>query len=255
MGQVPGRAALLLIGDGRLAGHLSSYFRSEHFDLVQWSRRSGIVGAASSDVPKSLGDPLEILPRLIDEADRVLLGVSDDALPGFVRTHRRDPRQTWVHFSGSVLVDGAWTAHPLCTFSGAPYEREVYETIPFILEREGPTLDELIPGLANPSATIPRAAKPLYHALCVTAGNFTQLLWQQLFNAFEDRLGLSAELAMPYLRQTARGLEHSGAEALTGPIVRRDHGTIGDNIEALRDAGMDDLAEVYEAFVRLGVAA
>ena len=85
----------------------------------------------------------------------------------------------------------------------------------------------------------------------MTAGNFTQLLWQQLFNAFEDRLGLPSELAMPYLRQTVRGLEQGGAEAMTGPIVRGDHGTIGHNIEALRDARMDDLAEVYEAFVRL----
>jgi predicted short-subunit dehydrogenase-like oxidoreductase (DUF2520 family) len=242
MGQVPGRASLLLIGDGRLAGHLSFYLRAKELPLSMWSRRR---------------DPRRtLLPGLLQQADRVLLAIRDDALAGFVREHRRDGGPLWVHFSGSAAVDGAWSAHPLCTFSGPPYEKGVYETIPFIVEREGPPLAELIPGLGNPSAAVPRAAKPLYHALCVAAGNFTQLLWRELFRGFEERLGLPAELALPYLRQTAhaleRGLEdHLGNGVLTGPIARRDTTTIGRNLQALSGAGLDGLAGVYEAFLRL----
>ncbi|MCP4658071.1 MAG: DUF2520 domain-containing protein [bacterium] len=256
MGQVPGRASLLLIGDGRLAGHLNHYFRAKKLPVTQWSRRYGVAGpgdpGASEARIAGRGDPWEALPGLVEEADRVLLAIRDDAIPGFVRAHRRDPGPVWVHFSGSVAVDGAWTAHPLSTFAGPPYELEVYEAIPFIVEREGPPLGELVPGLDNPWGAIPRADKPLYHALCVTAGNFTQLVWQQLFRSFEDRLGLASGFALPYLRQTCRSLEQGpGPELLTGPIARRDHDTVRRNLEALRAAGLTDLAGVYEAFLRL----
>jgi len=244
MGQVPGRASLLLIGDGRLAGHLNHYLRAKKLPVTQWSRRHGGAG--------SRGDPWAALPGLVEEADRILVAICDDAIPDFVRTHRREPGPVWVHFSGNVAVDGAWSAHPLSTFAGPPYALEVYEAIPFIVEREGPPLSELVPGLDNPSAAIPRAAKPLYHALCVSAGNFTQLLWQQLFRNFEDRLGLAPGIALPYLRQTCRSLERGpGPEVLTGPIARRDHDTVRRNLEALRAAGLNELAGVYEAFVRL----
>ncbi len=244
MGQVPGRAALLLIGDGRLAGHLNHYFRAKKLPVTQWSRRHGAAG--------SRGDPWTALPGLVEEADRVLLAIRDDAIPDFLRAHRRDPAQVWVHFSGSVAVDGAWTAHPLSTFAGPSYALEVYEAIPFIVEREGPPLGELVPGLDNASAAIPRADKALYHALCVSAGNFTQLLWQQLFRHFQDRLGLAPGLALPYLRQTCRSLEQGpGSELLTGPLARRDHDTVRRNLEALNAAGWTDLAGVYEAFLRL----
>lgn len=240
MGQVPGRASLLLIGDGRLAGHLDFYLRAKELPVTRWSRRR---------------DPLRALPGLVRRSDRVLLAIRDDALPDFLRAHRRDGDPLWIHFSGSAVVDGAWSAHPLGTFSGPPYPREVYEQIPFIVEREGPPFEELLPGLGNPSAPIPRAAKPLYHALCVAAGNFTQLLWQELFHGFEERLGLPAELALPYLRATAGGLERGLADGrrdvLTGPIARRDRTTVRGNLQALRGAGLGELAGVYEAFLDL----
>lgn len=267
MGQVPGRADLLLIGDGRLAGHLSHYFRTRQLTVTRWSRRQGAFGAAGPRAPDAgdagrRRDPLEALPELLARADRVLLAIRDDALPGFIRAHRLvppgRPETVWVHFSGSVVVDGAWSAHPLCTFAGSPYPPEIYRSIPFIVEQEGPPLDELIPGLDNPTAAIPRATKPLYHALCVSAGNFTQLLWQELFRGFEERLGLPATFAVPYLRQTRLNLEQGldqgrGQEVLTGPLARRDDDTIRRNLAALHDAGLHDLAGVYEAFLRLAV--
>ena len=256
MGQVPGRAATLLIGDGRLADHLSHYFRARALRCTRWSRRRGVFDVAISGTSGAKSpnppDPSEALAELIARADRVLLAIRDDALEPFVRDHQRGSDALWVHFSGSTVVDGAWSAHPLCTFSGSPYEPEVYASIPFIVEQEGPPLSELIPGLDNPTAAIPRASKPLYHALCVAAGNFTQLLWQQLFRGFEERLGLPSELALPYLRQTARSLEQiESSEVLTGPLARGDHGTIGRNLAALSDAGEHDLAAVYEAFLAL----
>lgn len=257
MGQVPERATFVLIGDGRLATHLSTYFQAKNLNFIQWSRRQGVLGPSSSTLFEPAmadeRDPERSLAKLLASADRVLLAIRDDALGDFVRAQNRNPAALWVHFSGSRVIDGAWSAHPLSTFAGAAYPLAVYETIPFIIEQEGPPLAELLPGLDNPSATLPRAAKPLYHALSVAAGNFTQMLWQQLFRTFEEHLGLDADVALPYLRQTARNLEQAVDQesVLTGPIARGDQGTIRSNINALRSAQLDALAEVYEAFLGL----
>lgn len=254
MGQVPERASYLLVGDGRLAAHLSHYFQAKHLDLHRWSRRQGVIGA---DAERSLDE-------LIAAADRVLLAIRDDALTGFVARHRRGSDAIWVHFSGSLVLDSeneadeVWSAHPLCTFSGEPYDLATYETIPFVVEREGPSFAELLPGLDNPSAAIPGRDKALYHALCVSAGNFTQLLWQQLFTAFEHRLCLAPELALPYLRQTALNLEQAGRGGqaggdgvLTGPLARRDGRTIERNLAALDEARLPGLVKIYRAFLDL----
>jgi hypothetical protein len=235
MRQVPGKASLLLIGDGRLANHLHHYLKLSRLEVARWSRK---------------GNSQSELGPLLGVCDRVLLAISDGAIEGFVREYRTDPAHTWVHFSGGTVVKGAWSVHPLCTFSGAPYELETYKAIPFLVEREGPSLEELIPGLENPSLSLPGSSKPLYHALCVTAGNFTQLLWLHFFQAFEDNFGISSEFCLPFMRQTFLNLERNDVENVaTGPIARQDRETIKKNIKALRGAKMDPLADVYESFL------
>ncbi|MCZ6508751.1 MAG: DUF2520 domain-containing protein, partial [Acidobacteria bacterium] len=121
---------------------------------------------------------------------------------------------------------------------------------PFVVESEGPRFDELLPGLGNPSVAIPAADKPLYHALCVAAGNLTTLLWQRFFAELEGRWGIDPELVAPYLRQTAANLQSADRQrALTGPIARADRETIDRNVEALDAAHLDDLAQIYRVFV------
>ena len=252
MGQVPERADFLLIGDGRLARHLSHYFHKRNFHkrkltVERWSRRRGVIDSGT-------GAPACGLDELLRRADRVLLAIRDDALEDFAARHRDEaaPETLWIHFSGSAVIDGVWSAHPLSTFARSLYDDETYASIPFVIEAEGPPFAELLPGLDNPSAAIPRQQKALYHALCVCAGNFTQILWQQLFSVFEGRLGLPPDLARPYLRQTAHNLDQAaGRDVLTGPLARRDHQTIEQNLTALRGAGLTELARIYESFLEL----
>lgn len=235
MRQVPGKASLLLIGDGRLASHLHRYLKLSHLKVTRWSRKGNLQSE---------------LEHLLGECDRVLLAISDGSIEGFVREYRTDPTHVWVHFSGGTVVKGVWSAHPLCTFSGACYGLETYKSIPFLVESEGPSLEELIPGLENFSVSIPGSSKPLYHALCVTAGNFTQLLWLHFFQAFEDSFGISSEFCLPFLRQTFLNLERNDTgDVATGPIARQDRETIQRNIRALRAAKMDPLADIYESFL------
>jgi len=54
-------------------------------------------------------------------AERVLLAIRDDALADFVRRWRRSTGAVWVHFSGSAVVDGAWSAHPVLRSASAAF--------------------------------------------------------------------------------------------------------------------------------------
>ena len=94
MGQVPPRS-YLMIGDGRLAGHLSHYFDLEQIPHRRWHRRGGTP----------VGDALQ-------GASHVLLLISDDAIESFIRRHRRHAAPIWIHCSGSLDTDMAVGVHP-----------------------------------------------------------------------------------------------------------------------------------------------
>lgn len=247
MGQVPRAKPWLLLGDGRLATHLDFYLQQLGIACYRWSRRRGWFQPPPDGRDISLDDGL---PRY----GRVLAAITDDALPGFIARHRQcnavtgDP--TWIHFSGSRTIDGTWSAHPLCTFGPEIYSTDFYPKILFVVEAEGPPLAELLPGLPNPSGELPAADKALYHALCVSAGNFTTLLWQRFFAEIEQRWGLSTEVAMPYLEKTVANLAGPVVRhALTGPIARGDSATIDRNLDALDNAGLGSTAGIYRAFL------
>jgi len=247
MGQVPRAKPWLLLGDGRLATHLDFYLQQLGIACCRWSRRRGWHQPPPGGAGHSLDGGL---PHF----GRVLAAIADDALPGFIERHQRPgdatDRPTWIHFSGSLTTNDAWSAHPLCAFGPELYDKDFYPRILFVVEAEGPTLAQLLPGLPNPSSELPAVDRPLYHALCVSAGNFTTLLWQRFFVEIEQRWGLSAEVALPYLEKTIANLAGPVArQALTGPIARGDSATIGRNLDALDSAGLGSTAGIYRAFL------
>lgn len=228
MGQVP---ELLLIGDGRLARHLSRYFEQLGLCFAQWSRRAHASGRAPA------------LASLVGSGTHALLAISDSAIEPFVKEHPE--LGTPTHFSGRLVTPLARGAHPLFSFAGTFYTRELYERIPFIVDEAGPGLKELVPGLPNPEFRIDPKRRERYHALCVLAGNFTTLLWRKFFLELDWELGLPREQALPYLESVVRGLTGPGAP-LSGPLARGDRATIEENIKAL---GGDPFEEVYRSFV------
>ncbi len=245
----------LLIGAGRLSQHLSRYFSLLGLEHQVWSRqqgRSALVEKASNST-------------------HVLCLIHDSAIEPFLVEHEslwRD--QTVVHASGTLSTLLAEGAHPLLTFTPIENETgqnfgsrkefdqhessssyglhglETYKSIPFITENGRRPFSEILPGLPNPHWSISPAQKPLYHALCVLAGNFTTILWQKVIAEFATKFDLPPESLMPYLRQIARNIESHPNGALTGPLARGDQKTIDANLQALGD---DPFADVYQAFV------
>jgi len=216
MRQVPGK--YLIIGSGRLALHLATYFQLLKIPFVTWSRAQS---------------PTE-LAALIDPAPRVLLAIKDDAIETFIEENEL-PSEKTIHFSGALSTPLAIRLHPLMTFATTPYALSDYLKIPFVGETGAPSLQTLIPELANPYFAIPKNSEDLYHALCVLGGNGTIVLWQQVFKMFQERLRLPAEVLQPYLARVCQNLAANPQGALTGPWVRGDLETISKNQNALKN--------------------
>lgn len=229
----------LVVGKGRVARHMSRYFDLESLPFTRWSRQ----------------ETMDAFHAKARSASHILLLISDAAIEPFHLEHLNTPfyqDKTIVHFSGSLVSSHIPGAHPLMTFPDELYPLETYRKIPFILEGADhgpwPTLADLLPGLGNPVGWLPPEKKTLYHALCVLSGNFSVLLWEKMFNAFENELGLTRDLAHPYLKQIADNLVSARPEqsVLTGPLVRDDKATIDKHLETLAN---DPFAGVYRAFV------
>jgi predicted short-subunit dehydrogenase-like oxidoreductase (DUF2520 family) len=239
MRQVPqnlNSAPMLLIGSGRLAKHLQNFFELENIPFWTWSRR--------------FSDEKDLLHK-ISRSSRLLFAISDSALPDLLnRYHDQIQNKHVVHFSGATTIKGAWSAHPLMTFSHHLYDLETYREIHFVLEKASPKLSELIPGLKNKFSYLAPEMRAKYHAACVISGNFSVLLWEYFFTKLSGEFQLDPQIAIPYMRQIEKNLEKAIGQksVLTGPLARGDQKTIDSHLEAL---ATEPMHKVYQAFVEM----
>ena len=230
-----------IIGGGRLARHMRHYFSLLNLPVSCWTR-----DRTSPANTHSIADAGDRLRATIQPASHVLLLVSDMAITEVLKRYPFLHEKVLVHCSGALSIPGVAGAHPLMTFSHELYSLEQYRQIPFMID-SGHAFNELLPGLPNPHFPIRMEDKPLYHALCVMAGNYSQILWQATVERF-SAIGLPASTLEPYLQQVVQNFVRKPGSALTGPLSRGDSATIERNLKAL--AG-DPLEPVYRAFMEL----
>ena len=237
MRQVPEHSPYLIVGNGRMAKHLCYYFDSLSIDYHHWYR--------SNDQKISLRE----LKDKVSCSDKVLLAISDDQiLPFFEKMVRRGmlgPEQKAIHFSGQITDSRVVGFHPLCTFAGDMYDKNFYRKIPFVGDQTENKFRDIFPELPNPNFHLDAELKPLYHAYCSMAANFSQILWAKLFYEFENKLDLPREIVAPFIQKTFENLQRDGGKAITGPLVRKDDQTIKSHLEHL---SQDQTLEIYKAF-------
>jgi len=229
-----------IVGGGRLARHFSEYFRLLEISHTRWTRdhRSAFNSFAIRDAKQRL-------QATVRDAGRVLLLVSDGSIVTVLRQYPFLHEKQLIHCSGSLNIPGVAGAHPLMTFSSRLYPLETYRRVPFVLEA-GYAFTQLFPGLQNPHFVVGAEDKSRYHAMCVMAGNFTQLLWKGVSERFEQELDLPAGVLHPYLRQLAENFIAEPHSSLTGPLTRDDRKTIERNLDSLQG---DPLQDLYTAFI------
>lgn len=229
MRQVPKHYTI--IGNGRMATHLCHYFSLLNIPYQQWHRRQ----------------PLSKLQSCIQRSTHIIILIPDDAIDTFIEKHIPIGKHVLIHFSGALQSQYAYTAHPLQTFNQDVYELDTYQKIPFMVEAEIPSFNELLPGLNNPYFKIEKKHKPYYHSLCVMANNFTTLLWQKFFDEMKEKFDVSPKILLPFLEQTLTNLKQDYKNALTGPISRNDKNTLHHNLNALKE---DSHFDIFEAFIK-----
>jgi len=229
-----------IVGGGRLARHFSQYFHLLEIPHSRWTRDSG----SSFNTFDSAGAE-QRLRQTVGKADRVLLLVSDHAITTLLKQYPFLHEKRLVHCSGVLSIPGVAGVHPLMTFADDLYALQTYQSVPFMVET-GQVFEELFPDLSNPHFAIKVEDKARYHAMCVMAGNFSQLLWKGVSDRFEQQLDLPPDSLHPYLAQLVSNFIQTPATALTGPLVRKDVETIERNINALEG---DSMQKIYRAFV------
>lgn len=229
-----------LLGGGRLARHFRHYLSLLDLPATGWARdRSNPL---NSSLAADAGERLRLVTAM---ASHVLLLVSDGAIGSLLRRYPFLHEKTLVHCCGALSFPNVAGAHPLMTFGPELYSLGEYREVPFMVET-GYDMTAILPGLPNPAFPIAVKDKAAYHALCVAAGNFPQILWRAAGQRFE-RLGLKPDTLKLYLQRALQNFLASPSEALTGPLARGDVATVERNLASLRDDALQDL---YRAFIR-----
>lgn len=232
MRQVPNlnsKFSYLIVGNGKLSKHFQRYFSLKQISFQLYTRSSGIP-----------------FKEVVKSADKILVLLNDDNLEKFIIETKPQisGNQILIHCSGMLSTPFAESAHPLMTFSEQLYDLSVYEKIPFITERNRKTFPELFPDLINPYYEINPDDKVLYHAYCVMSGNFTTILWDELFNFLESR-NIPRSAAFEFLKMTSNNLINL-KHPLTGPLKRNDRNVMQKHLQILSDK---PLGKVYKAMV------
>lgn len=239
----------LLIGSGRVARHLNHFFELKNQPLLNWSRNFQDLNSF-----KFNNENIR-LKKCLEKCSRVYLAISDDELISFIQS-LNDLLKTIklklpiVHFSGSMSIENVFSAHPLMTFTNELKSLKFYESIPFVVEENlnNLGLPEILPGFKNSWTFVSSIQKPLYHAACVISGNFTNILWREVYKIFDNQLHIDPDFLKPYLIETLENILKSPMDSLSGPIQRNDTKVIEKNLSALSILGLD---QIYSDFLKV----
>jgi len=259
-------AALAIAGPGRAA---RAFARS-------WASVGGHLGhivsprfASAERLAREIG---EGEPGTTADArfrcDILVLGVPDDAIEAAARELApRISSRVAFHLSGARPADllapfrergaSVGSLHPLRAFHGDPSEswRDVFLAV----EGDRNAVDiglRIAAAIGARAREISAESKPLYHAAatlaaggCLSLVSMATRIWASLGLPEEEARAALARLGSEALAS----LERQGFEdALTGPISRRDVGTVRDHIAGI--GRLDEVLAVYRLLAKETIA-
>jgi predicted short-subunit dehydrogenase-like oxidoreductase (DUF2520 family) len=259
-----------LIGAGRVGTALTVLLERAGHRVVAASGREASEERARRYLPFTRFHPWAEASEATRAARVVILGVPDDViepvcseLSGRLAIRRG---QAVVHLSGSVGLDalaaarlvGAMTLsiHPLQTFpdveTGIDRLPGSAVAVTAADDRAFSVGVRLVQDVGGRPFRLEDQNKPLYHAAAVFCSNYlvaVEAMAEHLFRlaGLADPVGMFAPLARSALHAT---LWEGPANALTGPAVRGDAGTIRRNLSALSKEA-PEAVQPYIALARM----
>jgi predicted short-subunit dehydrogenase-like oxidoreductase (DUF2520 family) len=244
-----GKPRIGFVGAGRVGTALGVAFSRAGWQVSGVASRDDAKRARFAQlVPsaRTFEDPHAVL----DEADLIFITVPDDAIAGVAASLHLYSGQALVHTSGalssSVLAPAmaagtnAGSFHPLVAFAGHDQALDDLPGATVALEGDEsllPVLAELAESIGARPVRLPDGGKTAYHAAAMmAAGGLVGLL--DAIARVAAVAGLDERTAMavyaPLARQALANSERLGIDqALTGPLLRGDVGTVRDHLDVL----------------------
>jgi predicted short-subunit dehydrogenase-like oxidoreductase (DUF2520 family) len=264
-----GRPRIGIIGAGRVGTALGVAFQRAGWPVVAVaSRDEGRRQRFQALVPGATAVPSA--SAVADMADLILVSVPDDALSEVAAHLRLYAGQAAVHTSGALgaeVLDPTRAAgsavgsfHPLVAFADHDAAISALQGATVALEGDDALLGvlaQLATDIGAQPVRLPPSGKQAYHAAAVlAAGGLVSLLdgiAEIARGAGLDEAGALAIYA-PLIRQSLANAERLGVdEALTGPFVRGDEGTVRAHLAALSRLA-PGTQELYRALARREIA-
>lgn len=263
--EVPAHRDVVVIGPGRVGTTLAAALGRAGYRVVAAGGGSDASRARFADHVAGVrlaADPAEVVGR----GGTVLVTTPDDAVEPVVTALAVADAfvegQRVVHVAGSHGLDVLQRAalvgcrvaacHPAQTIPGTPVDPDVLVGAAWAVTcaaEDRPWAFDLVEGLGGDAHVVPDDRRVLYHAgLTVgsnTVGAAVAVARQLLLAA---RVHDPAAFLAPLLRASVDNVLAGGAQALTGPVVRGDLGTVTAHLAQL-DADVPSLADAYRHLV------
>src|SRR3954451_8954427 len=254
--------SVAIVGAGRVGSTLARALHAAHYPIVAvWSR----TAAHSTELANAVDASVVPIAQIADGADLILLAVPDDQLKSFAHELVSEGAalagRMVVHLSGvspaavldAVAHAGAMTGGLHLLAAIARRDQLLPTGITFAVEAREPLrtlLWQIAVDLGGDPFDLQPADRPLYHAAAVLTANYTVVL-AALASALAERAGAGngngLRAILPLLDSTLANLHQVGLpDALTGPLVRGDVGTVVQHLRAL-DQAAPATADAYRS--------
>ena len=262
----PARLAVGVVGAGRVGSVLGAALARAGHRVVA---ASGVSDASRRRAEALLpGVPLLAVEQVVAQSELVLLAVPDDALvalvEGLVATDSVRAGALMAHTSGrygaAVLAPAVpfgalpLALHPAMTFTGTSVDLARLAGASFGVtapEPLRPIAEALVVEMGGEPQQVEEDRRALYHAAMVSGANHLVTLVASSADLLRQ-CGVEdpARMLGPLLGAALDNALRSGDDALTGPVVRGDAGTVAAHVEELARAAPQVLP-AYVAMARL----
>jgi predicted short-subunit dehydrogenase-like oxidoreductase (DUF2520 family) len=235
-----------IIGAGNVAWHLSKNLFGNGFKILQVFSRN--IETAQKITNKIGAQPINSMSKLSNQADIIIICVSDSAIPDIISQIPFEPKLI-VHTAGSVPVSALkkfknyGVFYPLQSFT-KNVELDI-SNVPFCIEANNDSnknqLISLAKKLSNSVYELNSEQRLQCHIAAVFANNFSN----HMFHVAEQILAekeIPFDIIKPLISETAKKVQSiTPGLTQTGPAVRNDEQTIAAHLKLLSSASLEKI--------------